>query len=94
MGSLFAIGRLWADKLDIFVVKRDDAGQHAQLTGQILALRLKPGTCQKTLREGIPFDQVVENGPATGSLRIVVLDENSGRMGSAMVPAAALPAKQ
>jgi VWFA-related protein len=87
-------GDLWADKLDIFVVKRDDAGQHAQVTGQILGLRLKPGTYQKTLREGIPFDQVVENGPATGSLRIVVLDENSGRLGSVTLPATALPAKQ
>jgi VWFA-related protein len=87
-------GDIWADKLDIFLVKRDDAGMHAQVTGQILALRLKPETYQKVLRTGIPFDQVVENGPATGSLRIIVLDENSGRIGSVTVPGATLLAKK
>jgi hypothetical protein len=33
---------------------------------------------------------VVELGKGIGSVRIVVLDENSGRMGSVTVPAATL----
>ena len=87
-------GDIWADKLDIFLVKRDDAGMHAQVTGQILSLRLKPETYQKVLRTGIPFDQLVGSGPASGSLRIVVLDENSGRIGSVTVPTNALLAQK
>jgi VWFA-related protein len=84
---------LWTDKLDVFLVERNDASQQAKVTGQTLGLRLKPATCQKMLREGIPFDQLVEATPQSGSVRIIVVDENSGRMGSVTVPAAAFAAK-
>jgi len=33
---------LWMDKLDIFLIQRDDAMLHAKLDGQTLGLRLKP----------------------------------------------------
>jgi VWFA-related protein len=81
-------GDLWTDKVDIFLVQRDDTGLHAQVTGQTMNLRLKPATYQKYLQEGIPFDQLVGVRPATGSVRILVVDENSGRMGSITLPAA------
>ncbi len=87
-------GELWTDRLDIFLVQRDDAGLHAQVTGQTLNLRLKPATYQKLLREGIPFDQIVGKRENTGSVRVVVVDENSGWMGSVTVPAAALGGRQ
>jgi len=35
----------------------------------------------------------VEAGPGVGSVRIVVLDENSGRMGSVTIPVAAITSK-
>jgi len=93
--SLAQRGDLWADKLDIFLVQRDDANLHAQVTGQTMRLNLKNETYQKLLREGIPYDQVLDARPAgAGSVRIVVVDENSGRMGSVTVPAAAVGAKQ
>jgi hypothetical protein len=79
--------------LDVFLVERDDAGQHAKVTGQTLGLRLKPATYQEMLRDGIPFDQTVDSTLQSGSVRIIVVDENSGRMGSVTVPAAALAAK-
>jgi VWFA-related protein len=85
---------MWTDKLDIFLAERDDAGLHAHVSGQTIGLRLKPATCQRVLREGIPFDQAVETQAETGSLRIVVIDENSGRMGSVTVPAAAVREKR
>jgi VWFA-related protein len=91
--AMAQMGELWTDKLDVFLVLRDDAGLRAQVTGQTLGLRLKPGTYQKMLREGIPFDKLVEATPQSGSVRIIVVDENSGRMGSVTVPAAALAAK-
>jgi hypothetical protein len=83
----------WVDKLDIFLVQRDDEGIHAKVTGQTLSLKLKPATYAKLLQEGIPFDQYIEKKPEAGSVRIVVVDENSGRMGSVTIPTAALRRK-
>jgi VWFA-related protein len=86
-------GELWTDKLDIFLIERNDAAMQAKITGQTLSLRLKPVTYQKLLREGIAFDQPVQTAPEVGSVRIVVVDENSGLMGSVTIPATALGAK-
>jgi len=82
--------KLWTDKLDIYLAVRDDEAQEARITGKTLELRLKSATYQKLLREGIPFEQSVETKPGTTSVRIVVVDENSGHMGSITVPASAL----
>jgi hypothetical protein len=84
---------LWSDKLDIFLVERDDAGLHAQVTGQQLGLHLKAATYQRLMREGVPFEVKVATKPDTGSVRIVAVDENSGRMGSVTIPAAMLASK-
>jgi VWFA-related protein len=80
---------LWTDKLDIFLVQREIAGTKAKITGQCLNLRLAPGSYQKYLKDGIPFDQAVEAAQGTGSIRVVVVDENSGRMGSVTIPVSA-----
>jgi hypothetical protein len=84
----------WTDKLDIFFIQRDDAGLHAQVEGQTLGLRLKSSTYQSLLSGGVPFDHFVQLRPGMASLRVLVVDENSGRMGSVTVPAAALGAGQ
>ncbi|MDR5729092.1 MAG: VWA domain-containing protein [Terriglobia bacterium] len=83
----------WIDKIDIFVVKRDDTTQKAQLTGKTLLMRLKPATYQKALHEGIPFEEPVDVAHQSGSLRVLVVDENSGRMGTVTVPDAAFNRK-
>jgi hypothetical protein len=83
-------GEFWTDRLDIFLIERDDDTLHAKVTGRTLALRLHPATYQKVLREGIPFDQPLPSRPGAGSLRVIVVDENSGRMGSVTLPANAL----
>jgi VWFA-related protein len=80
-------GEFWTDKLDIFLIERDDDTLHAKVTGRTLGLRLHPATYQKVLREGIPFDQPLPSKPGVGSLRVIVVDENSGRMGSVTLPA-------
>jgi VWFA-related protein len=87
-------GDVWTDKLDIFLVQRADPGVSAHVTGQTLVLRLKPDTFHRILGQGIPFDQFVAKDEDAGSLRIVVVDENSGRMGSVTLPAAALATKE
>jgi VWFA-related protein len=86
-------GDVWADKLDIFLIQRDDEGLRARVSGQTLTLKLKAATYRKLVKDGIPFDQFVKEKPETGSLRIVVVDENSGRMGSVTIPSAILKGK-
>jgi len=80
-------GDLWSDKVDVFLIQRDDAGLHAEVSGQSLGLNLKPATYQRLLREGVPFEAKVQLRPDSGSIRVVVVDENSGRMGSVTIPA-------
>ncbi len=83
-------GERWADTLDIFLVERDEDGIHAKVSGQRVGLRLRQATYQKILHEGLSFDERVESKLENGSLRVVVVDEASGRMGSITVPDAAL----
>jgi VWFA-related protein len=82
----------WTDKLDVFFIQRDDAGLHAQVEGKTLGLRLMPSTYQRLLPTGISFEHFVHLQPETASLRVVVVDENSGRMGSVTIPAPAMEA--
>jgi VWFA-related protein len=82
----------WMDKLDIFFIQRDDAGLHAHVEGQTLGLRLKPSTYQNVLSKGVPFERAAEMHPGMASLRVLVVDENSGRMGSVTIPSLAMRA--
>jgi VWFA-related protein len=84
-------GDRWTDKLDIFLIERDDAAIHARVTGRTLGLRLRTATYQKVLRDGIPIGQPLPSAPKGGSMRVVVVDESSGRMGSVTIPAITLP---
>jgi VWFA-related protein len=83
---------LWSGKLDIFVVARDEANRKAHVTGQTVGLHLKPATYQHAVSDGLTFDQRIALEPkmTVASLRVVVVDVNSGRIGSVTVPAAAL----
>ena len=81
---------LWMDKLDIFFIQRDDADIKAQMEGQTLGLRLKPSTYQRLLADGVPFEYFAQMQKGMASLRVLVVDENSGRMGSVTIPAPAL----
>lgn len=84
----------WMDRLDIFFVQRDDAGLHARVEGQTLGLKLKSSTYEKLIPEGVPFEHFVAARPGTASLRVLVVDENSGRMGSVTIPSSALSSGQ
>ena len=84
----------WMDKLDIFFIRRDDAGLHARVEGQTLGLRLKSSTYERLLPQGVPFEHFVTANPGMGSLRVLVVDENSGRMGSVTIPSSAMGSGQ
>ena len=79
-------GGLWSDTLDIFLVQRDDTGLSGKVSGQTLRLLLKPATYNRLLTQGIDFDTFVPADQKAGSVRIVVVDENSGNMGSVTLP--------
>jgi VWFA-related protein len=89
LGMRQRVGR-WADRLDIFFIQRDDIGVHAQVEGQRMGLFLKPETYQSLLPSGVPYEHVVHLKPGTATVRVLVVDENSGRMGSITIPADAL----
>jgi hypothetical protein len=82
-------GERWNDQIAIFIAERDDSDLRAHLTGKTLALALKPATYQDLLRDGIRFEERVTPKAGDGSFRVVVVDENSGRIGSVTVPVAA-----
>ena len=82
-------GSRWTDRVDVFLALRDDSGLHAKVTGHSVDLNLLPGTYQQTLKDGLPFEQPIDSKTPFDSVRLVVVDENSGRMGSITVPAAA-----
>jgi|ERR1035437_674722 hypothetical protein len=79
----------WMDELDVFFIQRDDAGLNAQVERQTLGLRLKSLTYQQLLSTGIPYEHVVLLKRGVASLRILVVDKNSGRMGSVTIPVSA-----
>ncbi len=80
----------WMDKLDIFFVLRDDAGLHAKVQGETLGLRLKSQTYDRLMSAQMPFERFVPLKLSSGSLRVVVVDENTGRMGSVTIPVSAI----
>ena len=82
----------WSGNLDVFLVQRDDAGLQAQLEGKRLGLQLKDSTLQYLLKNGLSVERTLHLKPSITSLRILLVDENSGRMGSVTIPVSALQA--
>jgi VWFA-related protein len=77
--------------LDVFLVQRDDPGQRAQVEGRRLGLQLKASTLQELRKNGLTVERTVQLKPSITSIRVLVVDENSGRMGSVTIPIASLP---
>jgi VWFA-related protein len=80
----------WTDQLYIFVAVRDDATQKAEVSGDTLRLSLKQATYESGMPEGVPYQRAVEVKSRLGSVRVIVVDGNSGKMGSVTLPSSAL----
>jgi VWFA-related protein len=80
----------WRDNLYIFVAHRDDAAQKAEVSGDSMHLSLKQATYDTGMPAGIPYHRDVEIKSKLGSVRIIVVDGNSGKMGSVTLPSSAL----
>lgn len=85
---------IWTGKLDIFLVRRDQETLHAKVSGLTIGLRLKPQTYKRAMQEGLAFDERLDAKQGDGSLRVVVVDVNSGHIGSVTVPTSALMAQR
>jgi VWFA-related protein len=86
-------GGRWEDKLYIFVAQRDDATQKAEVSGDTLRLSLKQESYDSGMPAGIPYHRDVAIKSKLGTVRIIVVDGNSGKMGSVTLPASALRTK-
>jgi VWFA-related protein len=75
--SMVHEGDRWTDKLDIFLVQRDSVRFSGKVKGQTLVLRTEEATHEKLLREGVPFNEFVDASQASGTIRVIVIDENS-----------------
>jgi VWFA-related protein len=84
--SLTQQGDRWQDRVDVFLVQRDVTGTHADVKEQTLVLNMKPDTYQKVLRDGVPFADYIEQKSGTGTVRVIVVDEDSQRIGSVTLP--------
>lgn len=84
-------GDRWTGTVDVFLVMRDDATMRASVSGRSFRLQLKPGTYQKLLHEGIGVEQPLSGMPESGIVRVIAVDENSGRVGSLTLPATRPP---
>ncbi|HWT66697.1 MAG TPA: VWA domain-containing protein, partial [Terracidiphilus sp.] len=78
----------WMDKLDLITVMRDDAALEARTEGVTLALRLKPASYQSSLKDGLSVDLPAPKATESGTVRAIVIDRDSGRMGSVTIPSA------
>ena len=87
-----AAGR-WTDQLLIFVATRSDGTHQAQISGDTLALSLLPATYQSGMPAGIPYKRTLKLPSKLATVRVIVIDRNSGRMGSVTLPASAFSTK-
>lgn len=88
----FKNGR-WDGNLDIFAVQQTRDDRHAQISERQLVLSLLPETYHGLMQTGIPFEQLIERKPGISYIRIIVVDEVSGRIGSLTFPAEVLSPK-
>ena len=79
----------WADNLYIFLAQRDDATQKAEISGDTMRLSLQQATYNSGMPAGIPYHRDVEVKSKLGSVRVIVVDGNSGKMGSVTLPSSA-----
>ncbi len=82
-------GERWTDELYIFLAERDDARQQAKVDGDTMRLSLTKSSYDSGIQAGIPYRHDLLSLPRLGSVRVIVIDGNSGRMGTVTVPTSA-----
>lgn len=85
-------GRHTTDLLLLLAQKATD-GSVVTGNSQTLALKLKDDTYQTTMNQGLKITAEVVLDPAAAQVRMVILDNSTGRLGSVDVPIAGLQTK-
>jgi VWFA-related protein len=83
-------GANWTNTVDVFLVQREDYGGRARISGETIHFALKHSTFEHMLSQGFAYERTLTPDPKLGSLRLIVIDENSGRVGSITLPASTL----
>jgi VWFA-related protein len=83
----------WTDQLYIFLALRDEATQQADVSGDTLNMSLKQATYDTGMPAGIPYQHELKPKSKFGSVRVIVIDANSGKIGTVTVPYSALRAQ-
>jgi VWFA-related protein len=72
----------WTDIVDVFLVVRDDSELRAVVAGKRLDLALVPTTYQLDMKDGLAVEESLPKMSGGSLVRLIVIDENSRRMGS------------
>jgi VWFA-related protein len=78
------------DKVDVYLLQRDEYNGQAHSSGETLDLALKPETREKMQTSGFSYERAFRLDGKTGSVRLIVVDENSGKIGSLTISRDAL----
>lgn len=79
----------WTDKVDVYLVQREEYVGRANSSSDTIKFDLKSSTYEKMMTTGFAYQRAFTLQPKVSSLRLIVVDENSGRIGSVTLPAAA-----
>jgi hypothetical protein len=88
--SLERSGARWKGRVRVVVVQSNDDREQVNFSDETLGLELKADTYERMLREGFAYHRVIRLSPRATRLRIVVMDQNSGQIGSLFVPFASV----
>ncbi len=72
--------------LEVVAAARDAAGKDVDHFSQHIAANLKPGSVQRLIQQGLHYTSAIEVPPGQYSVRFVVRDNLTGRMGSVLAP--------
>lgn len=86
--SLESDGKTWKGAIHVVLVQKDDQGGRYNSVDQTVNLALRPETYRKMLERGFGFHERFAMHPRATSLRVIVLDETSGNVGSLTIPVA------
>jgi hypothetical protein len=81
-------GRRWKGTIHLVLVQNDDEGGRYDYSDRTLGLALPQDTYRRMLATGFRSRENVALNPKATSLRVIVLDEGTGNLGSLTVPIA------
>jgi VWFA-related protein len=76
----------WTDTIDMVFTGKTVDGREIGTLSEIADLTLEPETYQQVKQEGLSFTKTIEVNRETARIRVLIVDRNSGRLGSLTIP--------